>query len=130
MLQARKRNPNPNFLVWIFSGGVGVFRMKGWGPKSSVCPSKPGKSNFFGRISRDIPAVPEEFEKISLCSIFVPNDACMDAAISGPVSVCWRSLGSLSCAHLIFPKDPAVLKIIRRINSLSPYSFTICGDLL
>ena len=48
--------------------------MKGWGPKSSVCPSKPGKSNFFGGISRDfgsdIPAVPEKFEKKSLCSIF------------------------------------------------------------
>ena len=28
------------------------------------------------------------------------------------------------------PKDPAELKIIRRINSLSPYSFAICGDLL
>ena len=27
--QGRKRNPNPNFLVWIFSGGVGVFHMNG-----------------------------------------------------------------------------------------------------
>ena len=32
----------------IFYGGVGVFHVKGWGPKSSVCPSKPGESNFFG----------------------------------------------------------------------------------
>ena len=51
--------------------------MNGWGPKSSVCPSKPGKSNFFGgdipAKSRDIPAVPEKFEKKkSLCSIFGP----------------------------------------------------------
>ena len=51
--QGRKRNPNPNFLVRIFSGGVGVFHVKGWGPKSSVCRSKPGKSNFSGGISRD-----------------------------------------------------------------------------
>ena len=29
-----------------------------------------------------------------------------------------------------YPKDPAVLKILRRINSLSPYYFTVCGDLL
>ena len=27
--------------------------MNGWGPKSSVCPLKPGKSNFFAGISRD-----------------------------------------------------------------------------
>ena len=56
--QARKRNPNLNFLVQIFSGGVGVFHVKGWGPKSSVCPSKPGKPNFFGGISRDLPGYP------------------------------------------------------------------------
>ena len=26
--------------------------MKGWGPKSSVCPSKPGNQAFLGGISR------------------------------------------------------------------------------
>ena len=37
----KQKNPNPNFLVWISSaGGVGVFHVKGWGPKSSVCPSR------------------------------------------------------------------------------------------
>ena len=44
--------------------------MKGWGPKSSVCPSKPGKSNFWGRdiagFCRDIPEEPEKFEKIKV----------------------------------------------------------------
>ena len=34
------------------------------------------------------------------------------------------------CLGIWHWKDPAVLKILRRINSLSPYSFTICGDLL
>ena len=65
--QGRKRNPNPNFRVRISSGGVGVFHVKVWGPKSSVCPSKPGKPNFFGGISpgfcQDIPEALEKFEK-------------------------------------------------------------------
>ena len=31
--------------------------MKGWGPKRSVCPSKPGKPNFFGGISWDFAGI-------------------------------------------------------------------------
>ena len=50
--QGRKMNPNPNFLVRIFSGGVGVFRVKGWAPKSSVCPSKARETKHFAVISR------------------------------------------------------------------------------
>ena len=38
-----KKSTNPNFSVRILSGGVGVFHVKGWGPKSSICPSKPRK---------------------------------------------------------------------------------------
>ena len=64
--QGRKRNPNPNCLVRISSGGVGVFHVKGWGPKSSVCPSKPRETKLFGGTSRDfardIPGAPEKFE--------------------------------------------------------------------
>ena len=41
--------------------------MNGWGPKSSIRPSKPGKSNFLARdipgFCRDIPGAPEKFEK-------------------------------------------------------------------
>ena len=41
--------------------------MKGWGPKSSACPSKPRETEPFGGISwdfcRDIPGVPGKFEK-------------------------------------------------------------------
>ena len=60
--QARKKSTNPNFWVRIiFSAGVGVFHMKGWGHKVRYVPSKPGKSNFFGGISLgfcwDIPVV-------------------------------------------------------------------------
>ena len=50
--------------------------MKGWGPKSSIWPSKPGKSNFFGGISRDFAGIsrgcPKSLRKKSLGSIFVP----------------------------------------------------------
>ena len=41
--------------------------MKGWGPKSSVCPSKPRETKLFWRdipgFCRDIPEAPEKFEK-------------------------------------------------------------------
>ena len=57
LYQGGKRNPNPNFLVRIFSSGVGVFHVNGWGPKSSIRPSKPGKSNFLGGISRDFAGI-------------------------------------------------------------------------
>ena len=32
---------------------VGVFLVKGWGPKGLVCPSKPRETKLFGSISRD-----------------------------------------------------------------------------
>ena len=45
-----RQETNPNFLVQISSDGVGVFHVKGWGPKSSVCPSKPRETKLFGGI--------------------------------------------------------------------------------
>ena len=73
--QGRKRNPNPNFW-WVIFGWVGVFHVKGWGPKSSVCPSKPRETKLFGAIFRDFAGifsgVLEKFEKKGLCSILVP----------------------------------------------------------
>ena len=43
--------------------------MKGWGPKSSVCPSKPRKTKLFGGIFRDSAGissgVPEKFEELT-----------------------------------------------------------------
>ena len=75
MNQGRKRNLNPNFLVRISLGGGG-FHTKGWGPKSSVCHSKPRETKRFGGNSRDfcrdIPQVPEKFEKKCPCSILAP----------------------------------------------------------
>ena len=46
----RRKSTNPNFLVRIPSGGVGVFHVKGWGPKSLVCPSfETQRNQSFGR---------------------------------------------------------------------------------
>ena len=74
--RSEKSKKNPNFLVRIFSGGVGVFHVNGWGPKSSIRPSKPAKSNFLGGISRDFAGIsrgrPKSLRKKSLGSIFVP----------------------------------------------------------
>ena len=44
--EARKRSTNSNVWVQISSGGVGVFHAKGCRAKISVCPSKPGQTNF------------------------------------------------------------------------------------
>ena len=39
--------------------------MKGWGPKSSVCPSKPRETKLFGGISRDFAGISRDFAGIS-----------------------------------------------------------------
>ena len=62
--QARKTNPNLNFWARIFSGGVGDSHTKGWGPKSSVCPSKPGKSNFLAGYPGILPGYPGGARKV------------------------------------------------------------------
>ena len=71
-----KKEPKPKLLSPdIFRWGRGLPH-EGVGPKSSVCPSKPGKSNFFGGISRDLAGIsggrPKSLRKKSLGSIFVP----------------------------------------------------------
>ena len=70
--EERKNNPNLNFLVRISSGGVRVFHVKGWGPKSSVCLSKPRESKLFGGSSWDFFAGisrggPKRLRKIKVC---------------------------------------------------------------
>ena len=93
--QARKKSTNPNFWVRIFSGGVRVFYMKGWGPKSSVCPWRPGNSNFFAGISRefcwDVPELPEKFDnKKSLCSFFGPYFTAIWLILCFSLCKIWR----------------------------------------
>ena len=50
--------------------------MKGWGQKSSVCPSKPRENPTFGGISRDVAGIswrrPKSLRKKHLCLTFVP----------------------------------------------------------
>ena len=70
-LLADERNPNPNFLVRMSSGGVGVFHVKRWGPNNSVCPSKPRETKLFGGISRDFWR--DRLRNQNLCSILGPS---------------------------------------------------------
>ena len=72
----RKKEPKPKLFGPDISSGVGVFHVNGWGPKSSIRPSKPGKFNLLGR---DIPGFagisrgrPKSLRKKSLCSVSVP----------------------------------------------------------
>ena len=93
--QGRKTNPNPNFMVRISSGGVGVFHVKGWGRKSLVCPSKPGKSNFLGGIFRDFAGVSLE---------------------------CPKSLRKKVCVQFSFPKNTVFTTLIF-LSKLLPLAF-------
>ena len=71
-IREKKRTQTQTF----WSGYLQVFHVKGWGPKSSVCPSKPRETKIFGGISRDFAGIsrrcPKSLRKKSLCSIFVP----------------------------------------------------------
>ena len=73
---ATKKEPKPKVLSPDIPSGGGVFHMNGWGPKSSVCPSKPGKIKLFWRdipgFCWDIPAAPEKFEKKKFVFNFWP----------------------------------------------------------
>ena len=67
---SEKKNGTQTQTFWsgYFSGGVGVFHVNGWGPKSSVCPSKHRPTKFFWRdipgFCRDIPGfLPGKFEE-------------------------------------------------------------------
>ena len=72
--QGRKRNPNLNFLVRIFSGGVGVFHVNGVGAEKLGMSLETRETKRFWRdipgFCRDIPAVPEKFEKKKVCVQF------------------------------------------------------------
>ena len=72
-----KKEPKPKLLSPdIFRCGRGLPH-EGVGPKSSACPSKPGKSNSFGGIPRDFARIsrrrPKSLRKNSLCSAFWPQ---------------------------------------------------------
>ena len=70
------KEPKPKlFLVRICSGGMGVFHVKGWGPKSSLCPSKPMETKLFGGILGVLlgnPGWPEKFQNKEFVFNFRP----------------------------------------------------------
>ena len=75
LFQARKTQTQTSWSGYPLVGW-GVKNVKGWGPKSSVCPSKPGKPNFLGRMPGILPGYPRVARKVwknkSLCSILIP----------------------------------------------------------
>ena len=75
-LQNILSKPKPKVVGPDIFRRVGIFHVKGWGPKSSVYPSKPRKTKrfvgcpgIFGGMSR---GRPKSLRKKSLCSIFAP----------------------------------------------------------
>ena len=60
--------------------------MKGWGPKSSVCPSKPGESNFFCGISREFAGIsrrgPKSLRKKVCVQFLAPKETDQERKIS------------------------------------------------
>ena len=56
--------------------------MKGWGPKSSVCPSKPGQSNFFGGVSRDFAGISRGHPKSLRKKRFVFNSRSLERGLA------------------------------------------------
>ena len=85
--KARKRNPNLNFLVRMFSGGVGVFHVKGWGPKKFGLSLKTRETKLFWRdlpgCCRDIPEVPKKFEIKKVCVQFCARKYVVGGLFSG-----------------------------------------------
>ena len=65
--QGGKRNPNPNFLVRIFSSGVWGLPRERVGAKKFATSLETREIKLFGRdipgLCRDIPGAPEKFEK-------------------------------------------------------------------
>ena len=58
------------FAIWRLS-----FHMKGWGPKSSVCPLKPRETKLMGGISRDLDTLPLTILRAKLLQLIFMNQA-------------------------------------------------------
>ena len=67
LYQGGKRNPNPNFLVRIFSSGARGLPRERVGAKKFDTSLETREIKLFGRdipgFCRDIPGAPEKFEK-------------------------------------------------------------------
>ena len=83
------KEPKPKHFGPDIFGGGGVFHVKGWGPKSSACPSKPRDTKHFGGISRDFAGIsqvrPKSLKRKKVCVQFSsPN--CSQVCIAGCTS--------------------------------------------
>ena len=66
--------------------GWGPSKLKGWGPKSSACPSKARETKLFGRdipgFCWDVSGAPEKFEEKMFVFNFGPLLECLFYAMS------------------------------------------------
>ena len=90
----------PDICRW----GWGVFHMKGWGPKSSVCPSKLRENKLFGRISWILTGIfgggcPKN-RKLVLYFL-APENALRSRH---QISICSMALGTSPLSGSSFPK--------------------------
>ena len=113
-LRQEKGTQTQLFLVWISSGGAGVFRVKGWGPKSSVCPLKTRETKFFGGISWDFAGIsrkcPKSLRKKRLCSIFVPQSRVLqgqECIVESHTAICAGKSQALVFAGKVMHCEPS-----------------------
>ena len=64
VFQGRKGNPNPNFLVWIFSGGVGSSTWMGGGQKVRHVPRSQENQTFRAGHPGILPGYPGGARKV------------------------------------------------------------------
>ena len=89
-MSGTKKEPKPKLLSPdIFWWGGGLPR-EGVGAKSSVCPSKPRESNFFGGISRDFAGISRKRPKSSRkkCFTFWPLKWSQSHIFGVQISLC------------------------------------------
>ena len=68
LIRQRERNPNPNFLVWIFSGGVGgSSTWRGGGLKVRYLPRNPEKPNSLAGYPRILSGYPGKWGTYHCC---------------------------------------------------------------
>ena len=109
--------------------------MKGWGPKSSVCPSKLRETKVFGGMSqdfcRDAPELPEKFEKKKVVFNFWPLK--LELFAKGPVQSSlprgvaenWFTKTGILGSCCVFSKEKQ-----QNTNSLNCHSVRTPGNLL
>ena len=84
LFRGEKGTQTQTLLVRISSGGARDFHVKGWGPKSLVCPPKPREAKLFGGISRDFAGISRGCPKSLRKKVSVQ--------FSSPMSICYFNI--------------------------------------